>query len=152
MKELIGHKKAIRDLAYCERQKFLISVGFDFSIFIWNPYCDDPIHKLDGHESPLVGVSVFNNYFVTCETKGMVKVWNINDLNCVQTFYVPNVNQVTCITSVNKHRRLICGSRVFKMFEYPKPFTPELTDDNPIICANYSPSRLEFLIAGEKNI
>ena len=38
------------------------------------------------------------------------------------------------------------------MFEYPKPFTPELTDDNPIFCANYSPSRFEFYIAGERNI
>ena len=54
--------------------------------------------------------------------------------------------------SVSKHRRLICGSRVFKIFEYPKPFTPELSDDNPIICANYSPHRMEFYIAGEKSI
>jgi len=38
---------------------------------------------------------------------------------------------------------------VFKIFEYPKPFTPELTDDAPIICANYSPIRMEFYIAGE---
>lgn len=117
---------------------------------IWNPYVDDQYIKLDGHESPLVGVSVVNsNYFVSCETKGMVKVWSIHDLSCVQTFHVTNVNQVTCIASVNKHRRLICGSRVFKMFEYPKPFTPELTDDAPIICANYSPIRMEFYISGE---
>lgn len=38
------------------------------------------------------------------------------------------------------------------MFEYPKPFTPELSDDNPIITANYSPIRMEFYIAGERNI
>jgi hypothetical protein len=56
------------------------------------------------------------------------------------------------MASVGKHRRLICGSRVLKMFEFPKPFTPELTDDNPIFCANYSASRFEFYIAGEKNI
>jgi len=38
------------------------------------------------------------------------------------------------------------------MFEYPKPFTPELTDDNPIFCANYSASWFEFYIGGEWNI
>lgn len=93
IKELKGHKKAIRDLAYCETQKLLISCGFDFQIFVWNPYVEKYIIKLDGHESPLVGVSVVNsNYFVSCETKGMVKVWNINELSCVQTFHVSNVN------------------------------------------------------------
>lgn len=30
IKELKGHKKGIRDLAYCEAQKLLISCGFDF--------------------------------------------------------------------------------------------------------------------------
>jgi len=33
--------------------------------------------KLDGHESPLVGVNCPSNMnsFITCDTKGMVKVW-----------------------------------------------------------------------------
>jgi WD40 repeat protein len=38
------------------------------------------------------------------------------------------------------------------VFEYSKPFTPELSDDNPIICARYSPIRLEFYIAGQRSI
>ena len=37
------------------------------------------------------------------------------------------------------------------MFEYTKPFTPELSDDNPIICAKFSPIRFEFYIAGGMN-
>jgi len=47
---------------------------------------------------------------------------------------------------------LICGSREFKVFEYTKPFIPELSDDNPITCAKYSPIRFEFYIAGEKSV
>lgn len=65
---------------------------------------------------------------------------------------MPNVINVTCIRAVPKHRRLICGSRLFKVFEYSKPFTPEKSDDNPIICAKYSPVRFEFYIAGEKSV
>lgn len=53
---------------------------------------------------------------------------------------------------VSKHRRLICGSRVFKIFEYTKPFTPEFSDDHPILCAKFSPIRFEFYIAGERSI
>ena len=63
-----------------------------------------------------------------------------------------NVINVTCIRAVPKHRRLICGSRKFKVFEYTKPFTPEKSDDSPIMCAKYSPIRFEFYIAGEKSI
>lgn len=133
-KTLKGHSKAVREIAYSERHKILVSCGFDFEVFVWNPYCEEYIIKLDGHESPLVGVNCPSNLnsFITCDTKGMVKVWNINNYTCTQTFYVPNVLHVTSMRVVPKHRRLICGSRVFKVFEYTKPFVPESSDDNPI--------------------
>lgn len=83
-KTLIGHSKAVREIAYSERHKILVSCGFDFEVFVWNPYCEKYIIKLDGHESPLVGVNCPSNLnvFITCDTKGMVKVWNINDYSC----------------------------------------------------------------------
>jgi WD40 repeat protein len=59
---------------------------------------------------------------------------------------------VTSLRVIPKHRRLICGSRIFKVFEYTKPFVPESSDDNPIQCALFSPIRFEFYIAGEKSI
>jgi len=33
-----GHKRAVREMAYSEKHKVLISCGFDFDVFIWNPY------------------------------------------------------------------------------------------------------------------
>ena len=153
-KELIGHQKAVREIAYSEKHKVLVSWGFDFAVFVWNPYYAKYIIKLEGHEHPLVGVNIPKNLpcFITCDTNGMVKIWNISDYSCLQTFYVSNVNEVTCLQTIPEHRRLICGSRVFKVFEYSKPFTPELSDDNPIIWARYSPIRLEFYIAGERSV
>jgi len=153
-KVLIGHSKAVREIAYSEKHKILVSCGFDFEVFVWNPYCEKYIIKLDGHDSPLVGVNcpINLNVFITCDTKGMVKVWNIGDYSCVQTFYVPNVIQVTSLRVVPKHRRLICGSRVFKVFEYTKPFMPEFSDDHPILCAKFSAIRFEFYIAGERSV
>ena len=53
---------------------------------------------------------------------------------------------------VPKHRRLIIGSRVFKVFEYKKPFNSDTSDDNPILCALFSSIRFEFYIAGERSI
>jgi len=62
------------------------------------------------------------------------------------------VKQVSCIAAVPKHRRLVCGSRQLKVFEYKKPFTPELSDDYPILCSKYSSIRMEIYVAGDKNI
>ena len=53
---------------------------------------------------------------------------------------------------VPKHRRLIVGSRIFKVFEYNRPFVPETSDDNQILCALFSDIRFEFYIAGGRSI
>ena len=44
------------------------------------------------------------------------------------------------------------GSRVFKVFEYKKPFNADTSDDNPILSALFSPIRFEFYIAGARSI
>jgi hypothetical protein len=44
-------------MAYSEKHKILVSCGFDFEVFVWNPYLEEKIMKLDGHEYPLVGVN-----------------------------------------------------------------------------------------------
>ena len=54
---------------------------------------------------------------------------------------------------VPKHRRLlVCGSRVWKVFEYQRPFQPDVTDDSPICNAIFSEKRLEIYVAGDRSI
>lgn len=165
-KTLIGHQRAIREITYSESYKILVSVGFDFQIFVWNPYWEKEIIKLDGHETPLVGVNCPQGLdcFITCDTKGVINVWNIKDYSCMQTFNVsnlkkhgfeshkPNVKTVTSMRVIPKHRRLLVGSRVFMVFEYNKPFIHDVSDDNPILCALFSDIRFEFYIAGGRSI
>jgi WD40 repeat protein len=153
-KTLEGHKKAIREIAYSEAYKVLISVGFDFQIFLWCPYIEKEIMKIEAHEVPLVGVNCPPGLdcFITCDTKGVVNVWNIQDYSLMQNFSVAGFNNVTSMRVVQKHRRLIIGSRNFKVFEYHKPFIPDVSDDNPILCALFSNIRFEFYIAGGKQI
>jgi WD40 repeat protein len=110
--------------------------------------------KLDGHEHPLIGVNCLPNLdcFVTADSAGMFKLWNIVDYSCIQTFYLNDDNEVKCFRAVPKHRRLICGTRNFTVFEYDKPFIPEFTDDKTVCCALFSEKRLEIFVAGEKSI
>ena len=70
----------------------------------------------------------------------------------MQTLHVSNVNTVTSMRVVPKHRRIVVGSRVFKVFEYKKPFNSDTSDDHPINCAIFSRKRFEFYIAGENSI
>ena len=43
-----GHKRAVREMAYSEKHKVLVSVGFDFDVLVWNPYLTCPIMTLEG--------------------------------------------------------------------------------------------------------
>ena len=85
IKLLQGHKRAVRELAYSEKHKIIVSCGFDLEVFVWNPYMEISIIKLDGHEHPLVGVNCLPqlNCFITADNKGMVRVWNILDYSCI---------------------------------------------------------------------
>jgi WD40 repeat protein len=85
IKVLTGHKKAVREMSYSEKHKILISCGFDFEVYVWNPYLEEKIMKLEGHEHPLVGVNCMSqlNCFITADSKGMVKVWSILDYSCI---------------------------------------------------------------------
>jgi WD40 repeat protein len=154
VKVLEGHKKAVREIAYAASQKILISCGFDFEVFVWNPYLKENIMSLKGHEQPLVGVNVLPgmNCFITADAKGTVNVWSILDYSKQQSFTVPGINTLTCIRAVPKHRRLICGSRKFIVFQYDKPFLPEFSDDNPISAAIFSSLRFELYVAGDRSI
>lgn len=82
----------------------------------------------------------------------MINLWNIKDYSCMQSLSVTEFNQVTSMRVIPKHRRLVVGSRVFKVFEYKKPFNADTSDDNPILCALFSPIRFEFYIAGERSV
>jgi WD40 repeat protein len=115
---LKGHQKAVRELAYSEKHKLIVSCGFDFEVFVWNPYLEERIMRLDGHEHPLVGVNVLPqmNSFITADSSGCVKVWSILDYSNIQTFQVQEFKNVSCVKAVAKHRRLLVGSRYFKVF------------------------------------
>ena len=141
-------------MAYSEKHKVIVSCGFDFDVFVWNPYLQCPIMTLDGHEHPLIGVNCLPNLdcFVTADSAGMFKIWNIVDYSCIQTFYVNDDNEVKCFRAVPKHRRLICGTRVFTVFQYTRPFIPEFTDDKTVCRALFSEKRLEIFVAGERTI
>ena len=46
---LTGHAKGVRKITYNSDYRFLISVGFDFDVLVWNPYVANLILRLSDH-------------------------------------------------------------------------------------------------------
>lgn len=78
---LLGHSKGVKQLAYSERYKILLSAGYEFEIYIWNTMKADPLDKLVGHEASIVGLVCPSGTFnaVSCDLKGVVKVRSFDD-------------------------------------------------------------------------
>lgn len=113
-KVLVGHTKTVRRLSYSAAYNLLISCAFDFEVMVWNPYVSKPIARLPGHEAPLVSVECSTTHptFLTADSKGVVKLWDIRDFKVLQSFYVPNVLEVRVMKTVPKHYRLVVGCKV----------------------------------------
>eukprot|EP00831_Metopus_contortus_P050381 TRINITY_DN42370_c0_g1_i1.p1 TRINITY_DN42370_c0_g1~~TRINITY_DN42370_c0_g1_i1.p1 ORF type:complete len:381 (+),score=50.95 TRINITY_DN42370_c0_g1_i1:280-1422(+) len=148
--KLKGHNKSVKHLCYSDRYKILLSAGYEFDINIWNTMKTDPLDKLIGHESSIVGLTCPTGTFngVSCDLKGVVKVWDLRDYTCTQTLYVTNALQLTGIISVPRHRKVLVSSRKFHIYEYDKPFSPEFSSDTAITAVCFSEYRLELFVGG----
>lgn len=76
---------------WSQMNQCLISAGLDHEAFIWNTYVKEKIFLLRGHNHPLVGVKCLPDtpQIVTADIAGMVKVWDVRNFLCMQTFNVP---------------------------------------------------------------
>ena len=54
-KQLEGHQKGVRALTYSNTYRFLVSAGFDYDAFVWNPYVEHTSSlRLHGYNSVIL--------------------------------------------------------------------------------------------------
>ncbi|KUG01127.1 putative WD repeat-containing protein [Phytophthora nicotianae] len=137
--QLDGHAKGVRSLAYSPEYRFLVSAGFDFDALVWNPYVDQLILRLHGHNNSLCGVEIISDtpQIITADVDGVFKVWDIRNFACMQTFTAENMGDV---------------KNILIKFDYEKLENPELTDDHPVFCALYNPTSLSFITAAGRDV
>ena len=84
------------------------------------------IFLLRGHNHPLVGVKCLPDspQIITADTSGMVKIWDVRNFLCVQTFNAP-LSELSsfCLTyssigGQSMKKRIICGGKRLHYFEY----------------------------------
>jgi WD40 repeat protein len=148
-KVLEGHAKGVTSLAYSQEYRFLVSAGFDYDAVVWNPYVEKLILRLHGHNSSLVGVEIIPDtpQIITADKEGFIKVWDIRNFSCMQTFNGENVTSIQAFKAIYDHKCLVSGGRGFTVFDYEKLENPELTEDHPVFSAIYNPTSNTFITA-----
>ena len=102
----------------------LLSAGLDHEAFVWNTYVKDKIFLLRGHNHPLIGVKCLpeSPQIITADNVGMVKVWDVRNFLCVQTFNAPVEELNSFALTYSKmgsepmKKRIVCASKKLHFF------------------------------------
>jgi WD40 repeat protein len=86
--QLHGHQKGAFDITYSPDYRLLVSCGFEHDAYVWSPFVNSLVFRLKGHHASLVGARAVENSpeLLTADTSGVIKLWDLRNLSCVQTF------------------------------------------------------------------
>mmetsp|Transcript_100313 Transcript_100313/g.284167 ORF Transcript_100313/g.284167 Transcript_100313/m.284167 type:complete len:1154 (+) Transcript_100313:239-3700(+) len=146
---LKGHDMGVRCMAFVTATKFLVTGGYDYKLFVWNPYVQGKwIHAMPGHPAPIVGIEVIGtNQVVSADTEGFMKTWDLGTFQCLQTIIVDEILTLRAFVSIPTHKRVFAVDRKFIAYDYQNTGVADQTDEGPIIKALYHP-RLKVFITG----
>ncbi len=79
------HTMGVVSLTFNTEHILLFSAGFDHDIYVWNPYIDNPVYKVQAHNAPIVCVFAIDHtpQLISSDSDGIVKVWDIRSFDCV---------------------------------------------------------------------
>merc|ERR550532_1803059 len=132
-------------MAFTASIKVLVSGGYDYDLFVWNPYVKTSIHQIPGHQAPIVAIEVLgssSNQVLSADTTGVMKTWDLasSSYQCLQTIVVGDGSALRGVLSVPMHKRIIVVGRSFVAYDYQNAGgSASQTDDQPIIKAVYHP-------------
>mmetsp|Transcript_58012 Transcript_58012/g.111881 ORF Transcript_58012/g.111881 Transcript_58012/m.111881 type:complete len:1193 (+) Transcript_58012:138-3716(+) len=153
MQTLKGHTMGVRCMAFAASIKVLVSGGYDYDLFVWNPYVKTSIHQIPGHQAPIVAIEVLgssSNQVLSADTTGVMKTWDLasSSYQCLQTIVVGDGSALRGVLSVPMHKRIIVVGRSFVAYDYQNAGgSASQTDDQPIIKAVYHPRIRVFVTA-----
>ncbi|OMJ91751.1 hypothetical protein SteCoe_5652 [Stentor coeruleus] len=146
------HTKGVLSLAFNQEYRLLFSAGFDHDIYVWNPYIDSVAFTIEGHNSSLVGVKVIPDspQVISADIDGWVKVWDIRNLSCAQTFNLEEKQSgfrfaLSDFIYLQNHQRLVFGGKSLTFYDYDKNHNPYLVDDNMPLGSFYTPTYHKIL-------
>jgi WD40 repeat protein len=100
-----------------KRPSFIITGGRDKIIRLWNPFIlTKPAATLTGHMTAIMAIAVNNeeSQFISLSDDKVIKIWNVRNLNCLQTMIDKTAhrpeNIISSIFLDICNRRILTGS------------------------------------------
>eukprot|EP01012_Entosiphon_sulcatum_P011393 TRINITY_DN16904_c0_g1_i1.p1 TRINITY_DN16904_c0_g1~~TRINITY_DN16904_c0_g1_i1.p1 ORF type:complete len:1427 (+),score=197.84 TRINITY_DN16904_c0_g1_i1:124-4404(+) len=169
--EFGSHANGVTHLSYCEQYGLLLSSGFEPHALAWisnapkhSPYVlsDDS----NPHKYSLCAVHAMERspQILTCDVKGMVKVWDVRVLRSVHTFWIGNGDDDRLARDhptskvggfcVEEHplRLLVAEWRNVYVHEYDEGHDPTLADEAAVRIVRYNATANALVTASGKDI
>lgn len=154
--ELKGHKRGIVALSHNASYRLLISAATENQALVWSPFVPSILHTLPGHKHPLIGAQCIpdSTQIVTADCSGLVKVWDIRNFSCLQTF--SREEPVRDLVSIETYshgaeKRIACATKDLFFFKTGKAMTDPTSSAFPIRFMVYNSKFLSILtISGTK--
>uniref|UniRef100_A0A7S0ZUV4 EF-hand domain-containing protein n=1 Tax=Noctiluca scintillans TaxID=2966 RepID=A0A7S0ZUV4_NOCSC len=147
---LEGHQMGVRCMAFAASNKVLVTGGFDYNLFVWNPYVGTSTHVIRGHVAPIVGIEVLgaaSNQIVSADSEGVLKTWDLGTYQLIQNIIVDGLLSLRVFVSVPTHKRIFAADRKFIAYDYQNAGVADQTDDAPILKATFHHLRRVFFTA-----
>eukprot|EP00281_Chroomonas_sp_CCMP1168_P016732 CAMPEP_0206215802 /NCGR_PEP_ID=MMETSP0047_2-20121206/2388_1 /ASSEMBLY_ACC=CAM_ASM_000192 /TAXON_ID=195065 /ORGANISM="Chroomonas mesostigmatica_cf, Strain CCMP1168" /LENGTH=801 /DNA_ID=CAMNT_0053638119 /DNA_START=93 /DNA_END=2495 /DNA_ORIENTATION=+ len=152
-----GHRNGILAVAFSADLKIIVSAGITDELMVWNSFVEKKLSDLVGHKAPMLGLHVVGGVgdgafqLLSSDKSGIFKVWDLRSLECIQTFSCdPQICTAGIRAYVNlAHKNVVIAvsPRRFEEFEFSYSNTPELTDDQEVVCAFYNETLDSFVTA-----
>eukprot|EP01064_Diplonema_japonicum_P014019 TRINITY_DN2153_c0_g3_i1.p1 TRINITY_DN2153_c0_g3~~TRINITY_DN2153_c0_g3_i1.p1 ORF type:complete len:913 (+),score=182.02 TRINITY_DN2153_c0_g3_i1:1638-4376(+) len=169
--ELKGHQQGVCLMTYCKEHSLLVSTGYEYDPFVWmfqmNDMCPWKLEdKQRPHRSTLIGLESIPGtpQLISVDQRGMVKVWDVRTLRCVQTLVAeapshqmggqPLVSNTSlaAMCCCPPHQKVIVCGRTMTVFKYNSTALPAFADDKPASVVVYNRRLCAYLTAHEKVI
>ena len=176
----LGHKltSKVLALALSRDTTLLASGGTDTDIVLWDVTTQDPVFRLRGHKSAILGLTFIqgNSKLVSVGGDGLVKVWDPEVRACIHTF-IGAASLATSMCIDVAEARMVVGARdnILKVYNMENKegteedmFVPhgqlERANHRPVASIKYNPAHtllavqstdrvIEFfLVLGEKGV
>merc|ERR1712136_684944 len=118
---LEGHQMGVRCMAFAASNKVLVTGGFDYNLFVWNPYVGTSTHVIRGHVAPIVGIEVLgaaSNQIVSADSEGVLKTWDLGTYQLIQSIIVDGLLSLRVFVSVPTHKRIFVGDHDGEIWVY----------------------------------
>eukprot|EP00759_Apiculatamorpha_spiralis_P023454 PhF_6_TR27169/c0_g1_i1/m.39796 len=162
-----GHKSAIYCLEFSVKHQVICSAGYEYEPMLWNLLAlDDPPLVLRDvstpHKACLVTVKFLGDtpLLASCDTFGVVKVWDLRFASCLQTFsehvagFAKNTSghEVISLIYFPHNNELVTYGKYITYFGETDRTDPNSCGDEPVISIEYHTPTHTILIAHSRSV